>query len=79
MNFLNGCKIEKIGGDSFSISAGAETDYFIDKLTSYDMHNAPFYYSDVEGGFIIQARIAPDFMETYDAGGDVGGGAGCHA
>lgn len=69
MNFLNGYKIEKIDGDSFKIDAGGKTDYFIDKLSGYDMHNAPFYYNDVEGDFIIQAKITPGFKETYDAGG----------
>ena len=30
--------------------------------------NVPYYYGEIEGDFVIQSSIIPDFKDIYDAG-----------
>ena len=64
----NGCIIQKFHEDNFSIESGAQTNYFVDGNNNYKSTNAPFYYEDVTGDFMIEVMIKPDFAATYDAG-----------
>jgi uncharacterized protein len=69
--------IMKLTGDSSvvksesgltSISAPGKTDAFIDMLTGKSILNAPFYYTEHSGDFIMRVSIEPGFRSTYDAG-----------
>lgn len=55
-------------GDEVAICAPAKTDFFIDICTELKKADAPFYYADVDGDFIIRSKVRPQFVSTYDAG-----------
>lgn len=48
--------------------APAKTDFFIDMCSDNRSANAPFYYLEREGDFILRARLKSEFSSTYDAG-----------
>lgn len=48
--------------------APGKTDFFIDILSDNRPANAPFYYVEREGDFILRARLIPSLVECYDAG-----------
>lgn len=75
MNFKwkNESSITKTG-NRIEIFAPPKTDYFC----GYDhtdengpqpeiVTNAPYYYTDVEGDFIVRVKVTPNFESTYDA------------
>mgnify|MGYP003370618626 FL=1 len=56
------------------ITAPAQTDFFcgsIDKcgegILPESLCNAPFYYTEVEGDFILKVKVSHDFKDTYDS------------
>ena len=59
-------------GDEFAIYAPAKTDYFnnpvpADGKLMKPQANAPFYYKEIDGDFVVKVRVRPDFKSTYDA------------
>ncbi len=49
------------------ILAPAETDYFVNPADGEVVANAPFFYKEVEGDFILKAKVSLDFVSIYDA------------
>lgn len=47
--------------------APAGTDYFVNPIDGKVKADAPFFYKEVEGDFILKAKISHDFIATYDA------------
>lgn len=43
------------------------TDYFVNPETNEVTANAPFFYEEVSGDFMLRARVSLDFKSTYDA------------
>lgn len=43
------------------------TDYFVNPETGDVTANAPFFYEEVSGDFVLRARVSLDFKSTYDA------------
>jgi len=60
------------GGDTVTIFAPPGSDYFNDPVPqngalSKPQGNAPFFYTDVTGDFVIRVKVRPNFKSTYDA------------
>lgn len=53
--------------DGLMIHAPAQSDYFVDPSTQKSTCNAPFLYQEMEGDFILRAKLHHDFSTTYDA------------
>lgn len=70
MNFqmINNPVSYKCNGNNITIEAGKKTDLFNDMCSDSRYSNFPFYYTLIEGDFIIRCKIAPEFKETYDLG-----------
>lgn len=59
---------EMIKGEiSIKIIAPPKTDYFINPTNGQAIANAPFYYTEVTGDFVLRAKVQHDFISTYDA------------
>lgn len=59
-------------GDEIAIYAPAETDYFNNPVPEHGklmkpQADAPFFYREIKGDFVVKARVRPDFKSTYDA------------
>ena len=61
-------------GDTFTIAAKPNSDFFRGVIDPYaaeplcDVHDdAPFYYTEVEGDFVMRAKVSHDFTAVYDA------------
>ena len=57
---------------SLTIYAPAKSDYFLDRWTDEILEdaticNAPFYYRNVAGDFVMRVHVSHDFRDTYDA------------
>lgn len=48
------------------ISAPANTDYFINPENGQIKNNAPFLYADIQGDFILRAKVRHDFISKFD-------------
>ena len=60
--------------NKITISATEKSDFFCNPgtvseegITPDSLCNAPFYYSDVSGDFVIKAKVSLDFKDVYDA------------
>jgi hypothetical protein len=52
-----------------TVEAGAETDWFVDPTGgAAPIVNAPALLGEVAGDFMFSARVAVEFMATFDAG-----------
>ena len=56
------------------IYAPEETDFFCNNgaiaeegITPESLHNAPYYYTEVNGDFVMQVQVSHDFKDTYDS------------
>ena len=59
-------------GDAITMYAPPKTDYFNDPVPQNGelpkpQGNAPFFYTDAEGDFVIRVKVRPNFQSTYDA------------
>lgn len=60
---------EQITDDSFTITAGPETDWFIDPAGGYLKNNAPVgLFIPPDDNFLLSAKVTVDFGSIYDAG-----------
>ena len=75
MNFkwLNESKIMK-DGDRIVITAPAKTDFFqgnieecAEGILPESLSNAPFYYTEVEGDFVLRVKVSHAFTDVYDS------------
>jgi len=60
--------------DRIVIDAPAKTDFFCNNgaisatgITPESLTNAPFYYTEVLGDFVFQAKVSHAFRDTYDS------------
>lgn len=63
-----------LSGDGLVIEAPARTDFFCNNgalsatgVTPQTLCNAPFYYTEVAGDFVLKARVSHGFRDTFDA------------
>jgi regulation of enolase protein 1 (concanavalin A-like superfamily) len=57
-----------VSGNSITIKAGKETDFYCFADGRYFVHNAPTLLFTPDNNFIFSARIKTDFNTTYDGG-----------
>lgn len=64
----------KTGKDKIEIFAPAQTDFFFNNgaigengVTPKSLCNAPFYYTEIEGDFVMKVKTYHDFENTYDS------------
>jgi regulation of enolase protein 1 (concanavalin A-like superfamily) len=65
-NWINETKYEETE-DGIQVYAPADTDYFVNPIDGNVKANAPFFYKEVDGDFILRAKVSHDFISTYDA------------
>ncbi len=72
-HWINESRIEK-SGDKISIFAPAQTDFFCGGSETSDegilpasLCNAPFYYTEIAGDFVLRVKVSHDFKDTYDS------------
>ncbi|WP_128658359.1 DUF1349 domain-containing protein [Paenibacillus sp. 598K] len=60
---------------SLVIEAAPKSDFFCNNgatseagITPDSLHNAPFYYQEVTGDFVMRVQISHEFKDVYDAG-----------
>ena len=56
------------------IMAPAQTDFFCGSIDECEegilpesLCNAPYYYTEVEGDFVLRVKVSHDFKDTYDS------------
>ncbi|CAM5716887.1 putative Regulation of enolase protein 1 [Streptomyces afghaniensis 772] [Streptomyces afghaniensis] len=72
-NWINESTIVE-GDGRIEIYAPQETDFFCNNgtigtegITPQSLCNAPFYYTEVAGDFIMKVKVSHDFKDTYDS------------
>ena len=60
--------------DRIEIMAPARTDFFCGSIDECEegilpesLCNAPYYYTEVEGDFVLRVKVSHDFQDTYDS------------
>ena len=53
--------------DGIKAVATPNSDFFVDPDSNKSVANAPFFYEEVTGDFVLKARVSHDFVSTYDA------------
>lgn len=60
--------------DRIEILAPAQTDFFCGSIDEYQegilpksLCNAPYYYTGVEGDFVLRVKVSHNFQDTYDS------------
>jgi len=61
-------QLDQHAGDILSVTAGPQTDWFVDPGSGEVTGNAPALVAPIPGDFTLSARIEVDFAATYDAG-----------
>jgi len=71
--WLNESAINKTG-DRWEITAPKESDFFCNNgavgeegITPESLSNAPFYYAEISGDFVMRVKVSLDFKDTYDS------------
>ena len=71
--WLNKSEMTKSNG-KIEIIAPANSDFFIngpeiseEGITPASLCNAPFYYTELEGDFVLRVKVSLDFVSTYDS------------
>ena len=69
--WLNESEI-KLTDDRIEIMAPGQTDFFrgsIDEceegILPESLCNAPYYYTEVDGDFVLRVKVSHDFKDTY--------------
>ena len=72
-NWINAGKIRQKDG-RIEIFAPAGSDFFYNNgsvneegITPESLCNAPFYYTEVSGDFVMKVKVSHDFRDTYDS------------
>ena len=70
--WINEGQIKK-EGSRIEIWAPAQSDFFCNNdaiseegITPETLCNAPFYYTEMAGDFVMEVRVSHDFDDTYD-------------
>ena len=71
--WLNEGQVKK-DGDKIEIFAPAQSDFFFNNgtigeegITPESLCNAPFYYTEITGDFVMRVKVSHDFKDTYDS------------
>ena len=71
--WLNKSDIEK-NDNKIIITAPEKTDFFNGNTSEIQegflpqiLANAPFYYTEIEGNFVMRVKVSHDFKDTYDS------------
>lgn len=64
--WLNEAKVTK-KDNLVQITAPSRTDFFINPDNGEAKSNAPFFYTDVQGDFVLRSKVRHEFLSTYDA------------
>ena len=71
--WMNESSIEK-SGDCWKIFPSPKSDFFCNNetvgkegITPASLSNAPFYYTQVSGDFVMRVKVSLDFKSTYDS------------
>ena len=71
--WLNESTIKKTA-DRIEIKAPGQTDFFCGSIDECEEGilpesrcNAPYYYTEVEGDFVLKVKVSHDFKDTYDS------------
>ena len=61
-------------GDRIEIVAPARTDFFCGSIDTCEegilpetLCNAPYYYTELEGDFVLRVKVSHEFKDTYDS------------
>ena len=61
-------------GARIEIKATPQSDFFCNSgsaseegITPESLSNAPYYFTEIEGDFVMQAKVSHDFKDTYDS------------
>lgn len=72
--WLNKGNIDIDENGKITIYAPAGTDFFCNDgtiseegVTPESLHNAPFYYTEISGDFVLTVKVSHDFKDTYDS------------
>ena len=64
----------KTEGDIIKILAPAKSDFFFNNgaiseegITPESLCNAPFYYTEISGDFVMKVKVSHDFKDIYDS------------
>ena len=70
---MNESEIRK-DGTRIEITATPQSDFFCNNgsdneegINPESLCNAPYYYTEVEGDFVLQVKVSHDFRDTYDS------------
>lgn len=62
------------GKRKIEIYAPAQSDFFCNNgavseegITPETLCNAPFYFTEIEGDFVLKVKVSHDFKDTYDS------------
>ena len=71
--WINESQIRK-DGTKIEITATPQSDFFCnggavseEGITPESLCNAPYYYTEVEGDFVLQVKVSHEFRDTYDS------------
>jgi len=71
--WLNESKVTAVS-DKITLLATQKSDFFrnpsavgADGITPDSLSNAPYYYQDVTGDFVMKVKVSLDFKDVYDA------------
>lgn len=72
-HWLNESEI-RTNGDRIEITAPGQTDFFCGSIDECEegilpesLCNAPYYYTEVEGDFVLRVKVSHAFRDTYDS------------
>ena len=64
----------KTNGNNIEIFAPAQSDFFFNNgaigeegITPESLCNAPFYYTEITGDFVMKVKVSHDFKDIYDS------------
>ena len=67
-NWMNQSEL-KMEGDTCYVKSTPHSDMICSPVDGGIITNAPFLYREMEGDFLVGARVKPTFVSTYDAMG----------
>lgn len=72
-NWMNESRVMQFG-ERLEIIATERSDFFCnggsvseEGITPESLCNAPFYYTEIEGDFVMKVKVSHDFIDTYDS------------
>lgn len=69
MEWYNEPPVYKIQGDKIYVTSGAKTDFWRQTHYGFVRDNGHFFYQQVKGDFIVEAKISGEYRELYDQAG----------